>query len=424
MEYRLDSTRPNNYGLHISDSVDIQPIDNIQFSVMELLDAKSMMLAALNTNSKYDLYGFSSALRIKATCHGRKLTLAPEKGLIVLPPGDFLEGSTALYGDYDKRRCMRWSNIYTSSVEDNHQDFFAEQPLPKRLPLYTKAGLANPFSLKFANGQSVQAAVEFALWDQASKPSTQQTSIDLRDLDPHALVEDESSDIFRIVKVLLGANGLAREVMVFQNDRPIACRALEVATRQIQWDVTKWNLQDTLVLDASRISRLPPDFGAGSGVDLERVDLSNGPHIVRWGKMVHYLEASVGTSKSQELRERGSIVDRIGWIAVGKEQGPTTLKGGIRLKFAQNYSDAKIFVLVPDHGIVDEKAGPINSGTTYWLWAGLPEKAAAKLVVIAYNEPLGPSLGMLDIVIESGIEPKLAMVPMTWGQIERELKRL
>ncbi len=391
---------------------------------MELLDAKSMMLAALNTNSTYDLYGFSSALRIKATSHGKKLKFAPEKGMIVLLPGDFLEGTTTLYGDYDKRRCMRWSNIWTDYVEDNHQDFFAEQPLPRRLPFYTKSGLGNPLSLRFADGQSVQAAVEFAMWDQASKPRTKQTWTDLRDLDPHALVEDESSDIFRIVKVLLGADGLAREVMVFENDRPIECRALEVATRQIQWDVTNWKLQDTLVLDASRISRLPPDIRAGSGIDLERFDLSHGPHIVRWGKMVHYLEASVGTSKSKELRERGLIVDRIGWIAFGKEQGQTTLGGAMRLTFEQNYSDAKIFVLVPDHGIVDEKAGPITSGTTYWLWAGLPEKATAKLVVIAYDELLGPCLGILDIVIESAIEPKPAMVPMPWGQIERELKKL
>jgi hypothetical protein len=44
--------------------------------------------------------------------------------------------------------------------------------------------------------------------------------------------------------------------------------------------------------------------------------------------------------------------------------------------------------------------------------------------VIAYDELLGPCLGILDIVIESAIEPKPAMVPMSWGQIERELKRL
>ncbi|MFN8396354.1 MAG: hypothetical protein U0176_17145 [Bacteroidia bacterium] len=375
----------------------VQP-ERVQLSIIEIQNLYDMVRSNMGTTRDIKSYmELNLAVHVEATANRKALQFAEGKALLVRlanpPASTYLTG---YHGYRGKKGKMNWSSEHyplASEVED----LFNEEPMPHALPAYLEKGLADPRSLTFSQGRGeVGYTLEHALEGC-----------------PGALGAGAIT-----VRLTLTGAGQADRIRITGIKDECALKALEASTRQIRWDVSRWNLKDTVKIKAHAFATAPEVLG--SGVDPYAMEYGMTQNTLHRGKLLSMLLPIFGEEKAIQWMTEPYALNRMGWSAFGDSNYGQPGQNGC-VKLSVDSPDAKVFMVIPSKAMVAE--GRSMAGGQYCFHPH-PKDVPAKVIAIVNHPTLGPHLGIVDWVTNWSTPLQVDMQAVPWDEIARRLKEL
>lgn len=374
----------------------VQP-EHIHLSIIEIQNPYDLVRSNMATTSEAKMYlELGLAFHVEATGNQRPLHFGEGKAMLILLKDSLRTASLGTCsGHRGKKGKMKWSGAYYPKAHETG-DLYAEEPMPSVLPPYLMKGLANPKTMRFANGDAVDYTLQHALEECPDL----QTERDIR------------------MSLTLTAAGEVDGIRISGTKKECARRALEASARQLHWDVSHWKLADSLRIHV--LKRHLENLVCGSAVDPEMIEFERTENTLVHGKLLSKLQSIFKEEQVMQWLTHSYAVNRREWSAFMKYRfEPQGQISSVRLSV--NALDAKVYMVLPTCSMVAE--GRLQQGDQY-AFHPHPMNVPAKIIALVDHPQLGPHLGILDWVTSMNDAPQVKMQPMTWEEIAQRLKAL